>query len=81
MQPLCVKDGRIPEVRRGALDLLDVRDGVERYGDVIRWEPADHMLADCMANQMRLALPMHFFASGNCSLNHGQVIAETTLYN
>ena len=74
---LCVKEGSIPEERRVALDLLDVRDGVERYGDRIRWVPTDHTLVDCLTKQMHPALLMQFLATGIYSLKYGQVIAET----
>ena len=74
---LCVKEGSIPEERRVALDLLDVRDGVERYGDRIRWVPTDHMLVDCLTKQMHPALLMQFLATGTYSLKYDQVIAET----
>ena len=74
---LCVKEGSIPEERRVALDLLDVRDGVERYGDQIRWVPTDHMLVDCLTKQMHPALLLQFLATGVYSLKYDQVIADT----
>ena len=74
---LCVKEGSIPEERRVALDLLDVRDGVERYGDRIRWVPTDHMLVDCLTKQMHPALLLQFLATGVYSLKYDQVIADT----
>ena len=43
---LCRKDGSMPEKRRVALDLMDVREGIEHFGDEIRWIPTDHMLVD-----------------------------------
>ena len=73
-----MREGRQhPEERRVALDLLDVRDGVERYGDRIRWVPTDHMLVDCLTKQMHPALLMQFLATGMYSLKYDQVIAET----
>ena len=52
---LCMKTGSIPDERRVALDLLDVRESIEHYGDKIRWIPTDHMLVDCMTKQMHPA--------------------------
>ena len=42
----------MPEERRVALDLLDVRESIEEMGDQIRWIPTDHMLVDCMTKLM-----------------------------
>ena len=39
--------------KRVALDLLDVREGVEHLGDQIRWVPTDHMLVDSLTKAMK----------------------------
>ena len=50
---LCMKEGSLPDERRVALDLLDVREGIEEIGDKIRWVPTDHFLVDCMTKAMQ----------------------------
>ena len=37
-------------------DLLVVREGVETYGDQVRWVPTDHMLVDCLTKAMHPSL-------------------------
>ena len=49
---VCTKNGSMPEEKRVALDLLDLRESVEELGDQIRWIPTDHMLVDCMTKNM-----------------------------
>ena len=49
---LCVKDGSMPQERRVALELNDVREGIADFGDSIRWVPTDHMLVDCLTKCM-----------------------------
>ena len=49
---VCTKNGSMPEERRVALDLLDVRESIEEMGDKIRWIPTDHMLVDCLTKAM-----------------------------
>ena len=43
---LCKNDGKLLDERRVALDLLDVREGIQELGDNFRWIPTDHVLAD-----------------------------------
>ena len=45
--------GSMPEERRTALDLLDVRESMEAWGDVVRWIPTDTMLVDPMTKRMQ----------------------------
>ena len=47
---VCTKQGSMPEERRVALDLLDVRESIQEMGDLIRWIQTDHMLVDCLTN-------------------------------
>ncbi len=49
---LCLKVGSMPDERRVALDLLDVREGMEELKDQIRWIPTQHMLADALTKTM-----------------------------
>ena len=74
---LCMKEGSIPDERRVALDLMDVRDGAEKYGDKVRWIPTDHMLVDCLTKQMHPAQLLRFLQTGEYSLKYDQVIKET----
>ena len=45
---LCRKVGSLPQERRVALDLLDVRESLERDGSSIRWAPTDAQPADVL---------------------------------
>ena len=57
---LCRKHGSLPNERRVALDLLDVREGLEDHGDQIRWIPTAHMLADALTKRMPPDLLLKF---------------------
>ena len=57
---LCRKHGSLPQERRIALDLLDVREGLEDHGDQIRWIPTAHMLADALTKRMPPDLLLKF---------------------
>ncbi len=50
---LCEKNASIPDERRVALDSLNVREGIEEFGDEVRWVPTDHMLVDCMTKTLQ----------------------------
>ena len=60
-----------------ALDLLDVREGVERMGDEIRWAPADHMLVDSLTKIMNPALLMKYLNDYTYSVKSDNAISET----
>lgn len=49
---VCNKTGCLPEVRRVALDVFDVRASLEQFGDVIRWNPPDHMRVGSLTKSM-----------------------------
>jgi hypothetical protein len=49
---VCRKHGSLPSERRVALDLLDLREGLEEFGDQVRWIPTTHMLADALTKHM-----------------------------
>ena len=59
-----MKEGSIPQERRVALDLLDVKEGIERMNDQIRWVPTDHMLVDCMTKFMPPAFMLEYLHTG-----------------
>ncbi len=56
----CIKPGSVTKEKRVALDLLDVREGVEYFCDKLRWVPTDHMLVDCLTKNMPPALLMKY---------------------
>ena len=56
---LCNNLMGLPDERRVALDLLDVKEGLEEFHDKIRWVPTEHMLADALTKK----LPPDFLVS------------------
>ena len=74
---LCTKDGSTPDEKRVALDLLDVREGIETFGDKIRWVPTDHMLVDCFTKAMNPALLLEFLKTNTYSLKYDDQIKNT----
>ena len=50
---VCRNHGSLPSERRVALDLLDVRENLEEFGDQVRWIPTTHMLADALTKRMQ----------------------------
>ena len=63
--------------KRVALDLLDVREGVEHLGDQIRWVPTDHMLVDSLTKAMNPALLLKYMHDYTYSLKYDSQITET----
>ena len=74
---LCSKVGSMPDDRRVALDLLDVREGIEEFKDQIRWVPTDHMLADAFTKTMPPDLLMRYLQTGIYSFKYDEQIKET----
>ena len=74
---LCVKVGSLPDERRVALDLLDVREGIEEMKDQIRWVPTDHMLADAFTKSMPPDLLLQYLRDGLYSFKYDSVIKDT----
>ena len=74
---LCKNDGKLPDERRVALDLLDVREGIEEFGDSFRWVPTDHMLADSLTKRMPPDLMLRFLKNNVYSLKYDDVISNT----
>ena len=66
--------------KRVALDLLDVREGVEHLGDQIRWVPTDHMLVDSLTKAMNPALLMKYMHDYVYSLKYDDEITQTKRY-
>ena len=74
---LCVKVGSLPDERRVALDLLDVREGIEEMKDQIRWVPTDHMLADAFTKSMPPDLLLQYLKNGEYFFKYDDVIKNT----
>ena len=74
---LCKNEGKLPSERRVALDLLDVREGLEEFGDQFRWIPTDHMLADCLTKRMPPDLLLKFLKDNIYSLKYDDQITYT----
>ena len=67
----------MPEERRVALDLLDVRESIEEMGDTIRWIPTDHMLVDCMTKTMPPDAMLAYLKNMQYAFKYDDVIKET----
>ena len=74
---LCTKVGSLPDERRVALDLLDVREGIEEMKDQIRWVPTDHMLADAFTKSMPPDLLLRYLHDGMYSFKYDEEIKHT----
>ncbi len=74
---LCKTEGSMPQERRVALDIMDVREGIEELGDHIRWVPTDHMLVDCMTKAMQPDAMLEFLATGRYAFKYDEQITET----
>ena len=74
---LCTKNGSMPEEKRVALDLLDVRESIEECGDKIRWIPTDHMLVDCMTKAMPPDAMMNYLKTTEYAFKYDDVIKNT----
>ena len=72
-----IKPASTTKEKRVALDLLDVREGVERMGDQIRWVPTDHMLVDSLTKTMNPALLMKYLHDYTYSFKYDNAISET----
>ena len=74
---LCNKVGSIPQEKRVALELMDVREGIEAFGDKIRWVPTDHMLVDCMTKFMPPPVMLSYLKTGKYSFKYDNEIKNT----
>ena len=74
---LCSKVGSLPDERRVALDLLDVREGIEEIKDQIRWVPTDHMVADAFTKSMPPDLLLRYMKDGKYSFKYDDEINNT----
>ena len=74
---VCTKNGSMPDERRVALDLLDIRESIEEMGDQIRWIPTDHMLVDCMTKTMPPDVMLKYMKTGEYAFKYDEVIRHT----
>ena len=74
---VCTKNGSMPEERRVALDLLDVRESIEEMGDKIRWIPTDHMLVDCLTKAMPAEVMLEYLKHMEYSFKYDDVLKNT----
>ena len=63
------KQGSLPQERRVALDILAMREALERDSDKLRWVPTRHMLADMLTKRMKMGpYVSHVLSHGRLSL-------------
>ena len=74
---VCTKNGSMPDERRVALDLLDVRESIEEMGDKIRWIPTDHMLVDCMTKAMPAEVMLDYLKTMEYAFKYDDLIKNT----
>ena len=74
---VCSKAGSLPDEKRVALDLMDLRDSLSDMGDVIRWVPTDHMLADVLTKDMNADALLAYLKNMQYSLKYDEQISST----
>jgi len=74
---VCTKQGSMPDERRVALDLLDLRESIEEFGDQMRWIPTDHMLVDCMTKTMPADAMLEYLRHMEYAFKYDDVIKDT----
>ena len=74
---VCSKSGSIPEEKRVALDLLDLKESISIMGDQIRWIPTDYMLADSLTKTMPTDDLLQYLHHMEYSLKYDEQLAET----
>ena len=69
------KPGSLPQERRVALDILDLRDGIENEGLAVRWVPTNHMASDCLTKlEADPAVQHHMMRTGRYSFRFNEDI-------
>ena len=74
---VCTKSGSIPEERRAALDIMDIKESIEEMGDQMRWVPTDHMLVDCMTKSMPPDIMITYLRTMQYAFKYDDVIKNT----
>ena len=57
--------------------IMDVREGLEEFGDNVRWVPTDHMLVDCMTKNMPPYAMSKYLQTGVYSFKYDNEIKDT----
>ena len=50
---MCRKEGSLPTERRVALDVEDLREGMEKHGSKLAWVSTDLMVADALTKRLK----------------------------
>ena len=74
---VCMKTASVPEEKRVALDLLDVKEGLTEMMDKIRWVPTDHMLVDSLTKDMPSDALLKYLKDMQYSLKYDEEIKNT----
>ena len=74
---VCMKAGSLPDEKRTALDLLDLKEGISEMGDQVRWIPTDHMLSDSLTKEMPADLLLQYLQNYQYALKFDEQIAST----
>ena len=53
LRDMCRKEGTLPTERRVALDIEDLREGLERQGTSMQWVTTDRMAADALTKRLK----------------------------
>ena len=72
---ICQKNGSLPEEKRIALDIMDIKESISEFGDSIRWVPTDHMLSDSLTKDMPTDVLMEFLRSMQYALKYDETVA------
>lgn len=74
---VCNISGSLPNERRVALDILDMRESLAQYCDIIRWVPTDHRLVDGMTKNMNTDMMTQLLDEMVYSLKYVEEIKDT----
>ena len=74
---VCTKSGSLPEERRAALDIMDIKESIEEMGDQVRWVPTDHMLLDCMTKSIPPDIMLTYLKTMQYAFKYDDVIKNT----
>ena len=63
-------EGGFYSSRATSCSRFDVKEGIERMNDQIRWVPTDHMLVDCITKLMPPALMLEYLHTGKYAFQY-----------
>ena len=72
-----MKTASVPEEKRVALDLRDVKDGIAENQENVRWVPTDHMLVDGLTKDMSCDYLLKYLKEMQYSLKYDAEIKDT----